>query len=133
MAGATLVKKLMMKPGMTGFIMNAPAGYRETLGQLPESIKIGDRPEGTADWAQVFVKTKPEVRDNVPGVLKALKNDGILWLSYPKGTSKVPTELNRDILWGMMKEYGLEGVAMVSIDDTWSAMRFRPAEQVSRR
>ena len=70
-------------------------------------------------WASAFSTARP---------------DGLLWLCYPKGTSKVKTDVNRDILnRRLAEEYGLEGVAMVSIDDTWSAMRFKPKGGSPRR
>ncbi len=64
--------------------------------------------------------------------MPTLKPDGLLWICYPKGGSRVKTDLNRDILWEEMKKYKLAGVAMVSVDNVWSAMRFRPAENVRK-
>jgi hypothetical protein len=64
--------------------------------------------------------------------LPFLKADGIFWVSYPKGRSKVRTDLNRDILWKLMDKYGLAGVALISINEVWSAMRFRPADKVGK-
>jgi len=84
------------------------------------------------DFIQAFIREKKELPSPVPNIIKALKPDGLLWLSYPKGTSKVKIDLNRDILWAEMARYGLAGVALVSLDDTWSAMRFRPADKVGK-
>lgn len=64
--------------------------------------------------------------------MRYLKPDGMFWISYPKQTSKVKTDLNRDILWKLMEKHGLAGVAMISIDNVWSAMRFRPADKVGK-
>jgi hypothetical protein len=58
-------------------------------------------------------------------VEKSLKPNGILWITYPKGTSKVKTDLNRDILWKQLKDYGFDAIAIFSVDATWSAMRFK--------
>jgi len=54
------------------------------------------------------------------------------WISYPEQTSKIKTDLNRDILWKLMEKHGLVRVAMISIDNVWSAMRFRPAAKVGQ-
>jgi hypothetical protein len=78
-----------------------------------------------ADVIQVFVKAMDEVLPNIEMWKKSLKPKGILWITYPKGTSKVKTDLNRDILWKRLKDFGLETVAMFSVDATWSAMRFK--------
>jgi len=61
-----------------------------------------------------------------------LKSDGIFWIAYPKGGLTTKTDLNRDILRGEVLKLGLAGVSLVAIDDTWSAMRFRPAEKVGK-
>ena len=96
------------------------------------STELASRPDASAEFIQVFVRTSREVEDLVPAILRVLKHDGLLWISYPKGTSKVKTDLNRDVLWKAMERLGLAGVAMVSIDAVWSAMRFRPLERVGR-
>ena len=57
-----------------------------------------------------------------------LKPKGLMWVSYPKGGSKVETDLNRDIIWQYGKTIGLSAVAQVAIDETWSAMRLKIAE-----
>lgn len=55
-----------------------------------------------------------------------MNEGGLLWLCYPKGTAKIKTDLNRDVLRETVAaRHGLEGVSLVAIDDTWSAMRFR--------
>lgn len=64
--------------------------------------------------------------------MSVLTHDGIFWISYPKGTSKVKTDLNRDILWKLVEKHGLEGVAMVSVEEVRSALHFRPAKEVSK-
>lgn len=55
---------------------------------------------------------------------------GLLWLCYPKGGAKVDTDLTRDKGWETVKATGYDGLALVSLDETWSAMRFRPADKV---
>ncbi len=62
----------------------------------------------------------------------SLRANGLLWACNPKGLSKVKTELNRDILWAQVGKFGLTGVSLVSLDDTWSAMRLRAREKVGK-
>ncbi|MBI2830287.1 MAG: hypothetical protein HYX81_03920 [Chloroflexi bacterium] len=132
MANASLIKKLLIKAGHRGAIVNSPPGYVEGLGPLPAGAKVGDKLEAPLDFAQVFVSNSGELEKLVPPALKALKSDGLFWICYPKGGSKVKTDLNRDILRKAMEKYGQAGIAMISLDDTWSAMRFRPAEKVGK-
>jgi hypothetical protein len=120
----SLLQKLVVRTGYKLIIINPPDGYLDRIGKLPEStnyIKLNNQP---ADVIQVFVKNMDEVLPNVEMWKKSLKPKGILWITYPKGTSRVKTDLNRDILWKRLKDYGLDGVAMFSVDATWSAMRF---------
>ncbi len=127
-----LAKKLQIKAGQTIAVLNAPPGYDDALGPLPADVRQSDKLEGQLGFVQVFVKKKQELDSVVPAVLRALKEDGLLWVSYPKGGSKVDTDLNRDILWEAMGKFGLAGVSMVSIDNVWSAMRFRPSDKVGK-
>jgi hypothetical protein len=59
--------------------------------------------------------------------IQALKDDGSLWISYPKGTSKMETDINRDIIWKIGEGLGLKPVAMISIDPIWAAFRLKKA------
>jgi hypothetical protein len=82
------------------------------------------------DFVQLFVHDRAELDRLAPSALGAVKEDGLLWICYPKGGSKAGTDLNRDILWSRMQDDGVEGVSLIAIDEVWSAMRFRPADQV---
>jgi hypothetical protein len=132
MAINPLVKKLQLKPEQRVAIINAPSGYIEELGQLPEGTKLTDKTTGSFDFVQLFVKDSAELNRYAPKAIRAIKHDGMLWISYPKGSSKMKSDLNRDVIWDLVKKHGLLGVSLVSIDDTWSAMRFRPAEKVGK-
>jgi hypothetical protein len=133
MAQSILIRKLLIKPGQRMTIINPPAGYLDNLGALPEGVELVAKPHGSPlDFVHLFVKDKAELENLAPGALDILKPDAIFWVSYPKGGSQVKTDLNRDILWKLMEKKGLAGVAMISIDEVWSAMRFRPAGKVGR-
>jgi hypothetical protein len=125
MSEMSLLQKLVVKPAYKLIILNPPDGYMDRIGELPESTSYIEMNSQPADIIQVFVKTMDEVLPNVENWKKSLKPKGILWITYPKGTSKVKTDLNRDILWKRLRDYGLDGVAMFSVDATWSAMRFK--------
>jgi hypothetical protein len=121
----SLLQKLVVKTGYKLIIFNPPDGYLDRIGKLPESpsyIELNTQP---ADVIQVFVKTMDEVLPNVDMWKKCLKPKGILWITYPKVISKTKTDLNRDILWKRLKDYGFDAVAIFSVDSIWSAMRFK--------
>ncbi|MFQ5553212.1 MAG: hypothetical protein ACE5EW_05795 [Thermoplasmata archaeon] len=131
MAG-DLQKKLRVQPGLRMLVLNAPEGYMETLGALPEGAQVETEPTGTYDWGQCFVGDVAELRRLAPKARDAVNYDALLWISYPKKSSKIATDISRDVAWEVMKEFGLRPVFQISIDDTWSALRFRPTEQVGR-
>jgi hypothetical protein len=73
----------------------------------------------------VFVRTIADVEATAALVVNAAREDRLAWLAYPKA-GKLGTDLNRDILWKHMLGKGIQGVRQIAIDETWSAMRFRP-------
>jgi hypothetical protein len=111
-------------------ILNAPAGYVENLAPLPVGAMVSQRPEGTYDFVQLFVKDSKEFDALQAQAVQAVRYDGLFWLSYPKKSSKVETDLSREMVWELMLPSGLRPVAQVAIDEVWSALRFRPAERV---
>ena len=131
MSKTPLAKKLRIQPGQRILILNPPAGYLDEL-DLPEGVELAERPEGAFDLVHLFVKNTAELESLGPAAIEAVKYDGLLWISYPKRSSKVKTDLTRDVGWEMMAEAGLRPVTQVSVNDIWSALRFRPIDRVGR-
>ena len=124
-----LLKKLFFKPEYRAAILHAPPDYLDRIG-IPV---IGDLSVRSGlDFIQVFATNKLSLLLQLPRIIRALEPDGLLWISYPEYGSKIPTDLNRYILWAEMGKYSMAGVAMISIDDNWSAMRFSPIGKVGR-
>ena len=133
MAEGTIIKKLGIKPGYKVLILNAPPGYAKSLGALPDGATIAEGitpPGGQFDLVQYFAHDKAEVDQNAQAVIHAVKMGGLLWFSYPKKTGKIKTDLSRDVGWDSVAKAGWIGVSLISIDDTWSSMRYRPASEV---
>ena len=104
----------------------------DLLGEVPGGVSIEHEPTGRFDFAHLFAEDRNELERFIDQVLKAIEHDAILWISYPKGGSGVETDLNRDKLWKALSNRGIRPVAQVSIDNVWSAMRFRPTDEVGR-
>lgn len=118
-----LIKKLRLKPTYHTHIINPPIGYGNQLGLVGKS-------KGPFDFIHLFVNTGSELKRKAPTVLRQIQPDGVLWISYPKKSSSQKTDFNRDKCWEVMKTFGYRAVSQISIDETWSAMRFKPAEKV---
>ena len=131
MAESALARKLLIKPGMTLRLLAPPSGYVERLEPLPNGARIAV--DGPADLVQFFAGSRSELDTLFSGALQALKPGGIFWASFPKGSSKVQTDLTRDRGWDAVHEAGWQLVSLISVDDTWSAGRLRPIEATKRR
>lgn len=129
MADSNLLSKLKFRPDYRLVVINAPESYQKNLEGLQYNSDVQNF-SGEADMIQIFAYNKADVDRFVPEIVKHLKYDGLLWLSYPKITSKIKTDISRDKGWDTLKALGLEGIALIAIDDTWSAMRFRPKEKI---
>ncbi len=125
MSDKTVAQKLLIKAKYTVRLVNAPRGYAETLGPLPAEAKLVAKPAKPVDVLQVFVKDMAELQTWLPQMKDAVSAAGLLWVTYPKGTSSVKTDINRDIINAYANTVGWQAVAMISIDDTWSAMRMK--------
>jgi hypothetical protein len=126
-----LLKKLRISPRARALALNPPPGYLESLGISAHAAPDGS---GPYDFVQVFAKDSKEFFTLVPLAAKAVTFDGLFWLSYPKKSGKLASDLSRDIIWELMKamDSGLRPVTQISIDETWSALRFRPVEKVGQ-
>lgn len=118
----SLAKKLKLNPGAQAALLNAPSGYAEMLSTEGDSFDLTLK--GAYDWIQIFVKSKAELDAIMPQVKTALKPVSLLWISFPKGTSKIQTDLTRDKGWDSVQD--LKWINLVSVDDTWSAFSLRP-------
>lgn len=128
MADQALLKKLGVKPGRTLAVIHAPDGFMKRV-TPPARARDDGAGAGAAkhDIVQLFVKSQKELARDLGKATKALADGGILWIAYPKKTGAIATDLTRDIGWRIATEAGLEAVAVVSIDETWSSLRFKPA------
>ncbi|MEI7768589.1 MAG: hypothetical protein WCI67_01310 [Chloroflexales bacterium] len=127
-----LLRKLQLKPGARALVLHAPAGYLAALAEQLEGVMIADESTGPHDSAIVFVDRLADAVARAEQGIAALRSGGMLWMLYPKGSSKVKTNVNRDTLWETLEETGWQPVRQVSLDAIWSALRFRPQEEVGR-
>jgi hypothetical protein len=109
-------------------LVNAPANYEEKLGEVPEGVSFVESRAEPVDFIYVFVRDRGELEKNLKGLKRLLKPKGLIWVSYPKGSSGVKTDINRDSIWAYARTVGVEAVSQVSVDDTWSAMRLKVVE-----
>ena len=122
----TLMQKLQLKTDHRLKLVNPPAGYENFL--VGEEVNIAD----TADALLVFTNSLAEVEQLVPPMFESVPADALVWVAYPKGSSGVKTDVNRDKLWETLKSTGWRPVRQIAMDSIWSALRFRPADKVGK-
>jgi hypothetical protein len=121
----TLAQKLQIKPGTKVLFVQSPEGYEDMLGKLPDNVTILAAAGIRADVIQVFVKDQGELEEQLNSLRGALKPKGILWVTYYKGTSAHRTDINRDTITEYARTMGMEGVAIISVNQDWSAIRLK--------
>lgn len=127
---AGLFKKLRIGPNQKIRIINQPEGIIDLFQKLPAESVLLERKSKNVDILLLFVKNIDELDKYFPKALEEIIYDGILWIAYPKQSSKMITDISRDFGWDSVFASGLRPVTQISIDTIWSALRFRPNEKV---
>ncbi|MGV2938897.1 hypothetical protein AB5I83_04850 [Mesobacillus sp. LC4] len=121
-----LLKKLRYKQG-SAILLNAPKEFQSL-------IKETEHENGKMEFLLMFVNNSEEVKTWFPKALSVLKEDAIFWVAFPKKSSKVKTDINRDTLYKLVQELSdYRAVSNVSLDEKWSALRFRHQDLVKSK
>jgi hypothetical protein len=121
-----LASKLQLKSDQSLLVINAPS---EHAPQLDEISLTNATP---ASAVLVFVTLLADVPILVQQGIASIRPDGLLWVAYPKGGSGLSSDVNRDRLKQAAESTGWQSVRLVAVDHIWSAMRFRPADQIGK-
>ena len=124
-----LAKKLQIKPDKRWLFFNAPENYLTSLEPLPDGVIAVFEPKGNFDGVQLFVKDRNELASSLKIIAPVLNPDTVFWVSYPKKSSGIVSDLEMMSSWDELVKYGLRGVAAAAINETWTALRFRPEGQ----
>ncbi|MCU0489930.1 MAG: DUF5655 domain-containing protein [Anaerolineales bacterium] len=123
MNDGTLLKKLNLKIGQRVLLLDPPTGYAERLDEVrPELNAVG-----IYDFVQLFVPDSTALAARWAEALAVLGPQGALWICYPKIQSGLNSDLTRDAGWEPVFKAGYRPVTQIAIDETWSALRFKPA------
>ena len=120
----SLVEKLGIKEGFAISIIGAPENYAATLGKLPSALKQSKKLEGPLDFVQFFCSKRAQLEENFQTLKGALSASGMLWISWPKSSSGVPTDLTENAVRGIGLKNGLVDVKVCAVDETWSGLKF---------
>lgn len=132
----TLLKKLNFKEEKEILVLNSPPEYKELLEDFSKSTKVLtnikeiENDQGIK-FALIFLFKQEDIAKQIPLFIECLDGDAILWLTYPKKSSKkYSTNIDRDHGWSLLGDYGYEPVRQVAINEDLSALRFRKVEYI---
>jgi hypothetical protein len=122
-SGTPLVKKLGIREGTKLFLANAPEEYLKLVSPLPEGVKIASRMSGDTDIVHIFSVKEDHLTKALRASLAKLKQDGMIWVSWPKKSAKVPTDITEDTIRKVALPLGLVDVKVCAVDDVWSGLK----------
>jgi len=123
-SGTPLPRKLGIKEGHRVAVVSAPAGFGDTLGDLPDGVQVRHSARGRHDVLLFFVTRQAELTRRFPSFARAIEWDGGLWVAWPKRTSGVATDLVESRVQQIGLDHGLVDNKVAAIDETWSGLRF---------
>lgn len=121
-SGTPLPQKLGLKAGMRVALLTPPPGYSEHL-VWPEAVVFAETLH-ECDWIQGFYTQRHEFEAQIADLRAGIKSNGQIWISWPKKASKVPTDLNENIIRDVGLASGLVDVKVAAIDAVWSGLKF---------
>ena len=123
---SSTAQKLKIKEGDILLTLHAPAEFKKNLGPVPAGVKIitDGKQYNQLHW---FVSNKAQVEKETKKILPLIKDNVVCWIYYPKGSSKIQTDLSRDKGWDALLAHSenLTWLSLIAFDDTWSAFAFR--------
>jgi hypothetical protein len=122
-SGTPLAQKLNLKDGMRVWWDGMPESVRDEIAAEGLQIQIPDTPEAPIDAAHVFATSRGELEVKLHQLLPLLAPAGMIWVSWPKKASKVPTDITEDVIRDVCLPMGLVDVKVCAVDATWSGLK----------
>lgn len=119
-----LAKKLGLKPGMIIRLINEPSHYLGLFEYWPENLEINDDPRVKKDLIHFFTDRIDALKVALPDLHKEIKENGMIWLSWPKQSSGKAKDLNGTVVRQLGLKSGLVDIKVCAIDATWSGLKF---------
>lgn len=122
-SGTPLPQKLGIKPRLTLVIIDAPTSYGRLLGAIPEGVTFSDRLKPDSSFVHVFVKKRNELAKRLSVVREKIADTGTVWVSWPKKSAGVPTDVTEDVVRAVALPLGFVDVKVCAINETWSGLK----------
>lgn len=122
-SGTPLAKKLGIKGDFHIYLINAPEYYLCLFTDLPANLYFENNKDAKVDLIHFFTKSKDEYQSVLPQLKTRIKPNGSIWISWPKKSSKVPTDITEDIIRNFALQTGLVDIKVCAVDEIWSGLK----------
>ena len=122
-SGTPLAQKLGINPAMTVTVINEPANYRQLLGEGGDGVEFSDRVGSDSTFVHLFTTGRGELEKQLSRLRKKLPDTGTIWVSWPKKSTGVPTDVTEDVIRAVALPLGFVDVKVCAIDETWSGLK----------
>ena len=130
--GTPLAKKLGFREESRVRISSAPENYLALVSPRPKNVHISKTFLKDIDIWHFFTSSSIELSKQLRRLLTAIRQDGMIWVSWPKKTSKVPTDVTEDVIRKVALPLGLVDVKVCAVDDTWSGLKLVIRKELRR-
>jgi hypothetical protein len=122
-SGTPLAKKLGIKPGNQLLLVGAPDQYSSLLEPLPEAVQFDEQLSEATDIVQVFSTQRIQLEQLLVSYRTRLKPTGVVWVSWPKKSSRVPTDITEDVIRDIALPLGFVDIKVCAVDEVWSGLK----------
>ncbi|MEM8933253.1 MAG: DUF3052 domain-containing protein [Acidobacteriota bacterium] len=118
-----LAKKIGYKEGFEAFVVGAPEGYRQALDPLPPAVRFNTSFDQSTDLVHHFTKDRAELEAALRTYRRRLDPQSMIWISWPKKASKVPTDVTEDVIRAVALPLGFVDIKVCAVDAVWSGLK----------
>jgi hypothetical protein len=122
-SGTPLLQKLGIKPGMRVLMLDAPRDFGDTLGTMPEGVKLEKESARDLDVIISFETQRKQMERSLPAIKRGIAQNGMIWMAWPKKAARVKTDVTEDVIRDRALAIGLVDVKVCAIDETWSGLK----------
>ena len=122
-SGTPLPQKLGLKPNEQVVLINAPKNYAKLLGAIPPGVVFSERMKTGARFIHLFSAKRSELQKKLVTLRKQFADDGTLWVSWPKKSAGVPTDITEDVIRAVALPLGFVDIKVCAVDETWSGLK----------
>ena len=122
-SGTPLVRKLGVKTGQRTWRLNMPASVANEIARGGATPTLLRTPQPSLEMAHIFVTRRSELAENVAKLRKLLAPDGVLWVSWPKKSAKVETDITEDVIREEALPLGFVDIKVCAVDQVWSGLK----------